>query len=71
MFWVNGGIEGAIHSLRDIYEDKANEGYGVLLVDAKNAFNSVIRNDALWNVRVLWPHCSHFIFNPYQGFSSL
>ena len=49
----------------------SGEGFGVLMVDAKNAFNSVNRGVGLWNARVYWPRCSRFLFNTYRGFSSL
>ena len=47
--------------------------YGVLMVNAKNAFNSVnsLRALGLLNARVLWPRCSSFLFNIYRGYSSL
>ena len=44
------GIEGAVHGMRELFELKSSEGVGMLLVDAKNAFNSVSREAALWNV---------------------
>lgn len=46
---LRGGIEGAIHAVRELFEDKAEDGYGVLMVDARNAFNSVNRVVGLWN----------------------
>ena len=52
------GIEGAIHSTRELYEEKSVDGYDLLLVDANNAFNFVNRALVLWNIRVLWPCCS-------------
>ena len=68
---LKAGIEGAVHGLRELCEKKSSDGFGILLVDARNAFNSVNRVTALWNVRVLRPRCSRFLFNTYQGFSSL
>ena len=70
-FGLKGGIEGAIPSLSGLFEENSAMGYGVLMVDAKNAFNSVNRIAGLWNARYLWPRCSRFLFNTYRGHSSL
>ena len=51
-------IEGAVHTMQDLYEEKAGTGWGVLLVDTRNAFNSVNRGVTLWNARILWTRCS-------------
>ena len=51
---LKGGIEGAIHSVNRIFSEGSSLGYGVLMVDAKNAFNSVNRVVELWNARSLW-----------------
>ena len=47
-----------------LYDDHSNDGWGFLLMDAANAFNSVNRAAALWNAQVLWPSCSHFCLTP-------
>ena len=68
---VGAGIEAAIHCVRELFEDMANDGCGLLLVDAKNAFNSVNRCASLWNARILWPRGARYLFNTYRGFSKL
>jgi hypothetical protein len=65
------GIEGAIHSIRELFNNKCDEGFGLLLNDAVNAFNTRSRAAALWNARVLWCRCSRFLFNSYRGFGLL
>ena len=66
---LKADIEEAIHGMHELFELNSSEGVRMLLVDTKNAFNSVGREVALWNA--LWPHCSCFLFNTYQGYSSL
>ena len=39
---LEAGIEGAVHAIRDLFEDNRGNGWGLLLVDVKNAFNSMI-----------------------------
>ena len=69
---VKSGIEGAIHAITSLFlQHVASSGWGVLLVDASNAFNSFNRVALLWKVHVLWPHCSRFVFNTYQGWATL
>ena len=68
---LKGGMEGAVHGMCKWFELKSSDGFGMLLVDAKNAFNTISREAALLNVRVVWPLCSRFPFNIYQGYSSL
>ena len=40
-------IEEAIHGTRELSEKISSEGYGLLMLDTKNAFNSVNRAAAL------------------------
>ena len=68
---LKAGVEGAIHALSDVFDDNKEDGCGMLLMDASNAFNSLNRETALWNARILWPSCSRFLFNTYRGFASL
>ena len=68
---LKGGIEGAIHSVNRLFNESSMAGCGVLMVDAKNAFNSINRGTGLWNARYLWPRCSRYLFNTYRGHSSL
>jgi hypothetical protein len=47
-------IEGGAHAMREQWEKLADEeheeGYGMLLVDASNAFNALNRGVAMWNL---------------------
>ena len=68
---LRSGLEGSVHAVRELFNEHCNLGWGVLLVDATNAFNSVNRVAALWNAWVLWPRCSRYLFNTYRGYASL
>ena len=69
---VRSGIEGAIHSMTSLLlQHGATSSWIVLLVDASNAFNSLNRVALLLNVQRLWPCCSRFVFNNYQGWATL
>ena len=65
---IKTGIEGAIHTMNDLYsQHSTSSDWGVLLVDASNAFNSLNHGALLWNVHILLPHCSCFLFNTYNS----
>ena len=50
------GIEGAIHTMRVLFEEhREEENWGFLLIDARNAFNEENRTAKLWAVRHEWP----------------
>eukprot|EP00919_Chromeraceae_sp_WS-2016_P042520 GHVR01101381.1.p1 GENE.GHVR01101381.1~~GHVR01101381.1.p1 ORF type:complete len:305 (+),score=17.62 GHVR01101381.1:158-1072(+) len=64
---LSGGIEGSFHAMRQLFEDNKTEGWGVLLIDAKNAFNSCNRITILVNALRYWPKAGRFVFNCYKG----
>ena len=60
----DAGCEAAIHAMRMIFENDNTEG--VLLVDARNAFNSLNRESTLHNVQVLCPCLAPALTNIYR-----
>jgi len=51
---VRSGIKGAIHAMTSLFlQHGSASGWGVLLVDASNAFNSLNHVAFLWNMCVL------------------
>ena len=65
---VHSGVEGAIHSASDLFN---NDDFGGWTMDAQSAFNSINRISLIWNICVLWPRASIFVFNTYRGWSPL
>jgi len=63
------GIDHSIHSLRARFEKEECEG--LLLIDAKNAFNSLNRQTALQNIKVICPSLHIILNNSYQEPSAL
>ena len=59
------GSEAAIHAMHDIFE--SDETDAALLVDASNAFNSLNRAAALYNVRVICPIIAIYAINTHRA----
>ena len=69
---LEAAIEGAVHTLNEAWMEKEEEDdWGVLLVDARNAFNEGNRMRMLWTVRHRWPEGARFAFNCYRHWSIL
>ena len=64
-----GGTEAAIHAVREMY--KSDEIEAVLLVDARNAFNSLNRQTALRNIPTLCPSLAPILINSYRDKTNL
>ena len=61
--------EAAVHVMRQLFADEETEG--VLLIDAHNAFNSLNRRAAMWNVMVLCPALGPVVINTYRSNTEL
>ena len=59
------GIEAAVHAVRTAFDSSDTEA--VLLVDATNAFNSLNRQVALQNIRILCPPLATILINTYRA----
>ena len=66
------GIEGVVHAMSDLFNANIDsaDGWGILL-RTYNAFNFLNHTAILLHAHVLWPCCSHFLFNSYCGWSVL
>ena len=63
------GIEATIHAMQEVYNKNESEAF--LLVDATNAFNSLNRQVALRNVKILCPNIAQYIANTFKQPSRL
>ena len=61
---LQSGAEAAIHSMREMFESEETDA--VILIDASNAFNSLNRQAALHNVRIICPQISTILINTYR-----
>ena len=61
---LQSGVEAAIHSMRCMFEDDQTDA--VILVDARNAFNSLNHQEALHNIRVICPQIAIVLVNTYR-----
>ena len=62
---LQGGNEAAVHSMSSFFADDGTEG--VLMADARNAFNVLNRSTALVNLRYLCPPLATFTINIYRS----
>ena len=58
---VAGGIEAAIHAMREAFNNDETEA--MILVDAENAFNSLNRDASLQNMPTICPEFSTYLIN--------
>ena len=68
---IEVGIEAAVHAVNELFDEHQGTGWGVLQVDASNAFNSLNRKVALWHARHLWPRGCRYLFNTYKAWATL
>ena len=65
----DAGCEAAVHIMRSVFNDGDTEG--VLLIDAKNAYNSLNRATAIHNIQVLCPSLAPTLINLYRSNTEL
>ena len=58
------GCESAVHAMRQVFE--SSEAEAIILVDAINTFNSLNRQAAQRNIRLLCPPLSKILINTYR-----
>ena len=61
-------VEGPIHAMNELFDTNQSNssGWGMLLIDASNAFN-LFNHILMLHVRKLWPRYAHFVCNTYRG----
>jgi hypothetical protein len=69
---LKAGIKRGIHTMHLLWDThSAEEEWGFLLMDAKNAFNKGDQIAMCWTIRHLWPSGARFTFNCYRHWSTL
>eukprot|EP00957_Ditylum_brightwellii_P199900 15239000-Ditylum_brightwellii.AAC.1 len=64
---VQARIEERIHAMGLLWEEFGEEeGWGILLMDAWNAFNKLNHKVMLWHVCHYWPSRCRYAFSIYQ-----
>ena len=58
------GAEAAIHAMQSFFDDEGTDA--VLLIDARNAFNTMNRKTALVNIQIGCPYIANYIINTYR-----
>ena len=60
-----GGCEAAVHAMRQFFDE--DNVHGALLVDASNAFNTINRQAALHNIKIICPSLYRILLNTYRA----
>ena len=70
---LEAGIKGGIHFIRQLQQEHLgdDEPWGMLLIDAKNAFNEGSRKMMAWVARHEWPLGCRMLLSFYRHHSSL
>ena len=58
------GCEAAVHAMRAVFQESNTDA--VILVDAKNAFNNLNRQVALYNIQFICPPVAKIMINCYR-----
>ena len=66
---LKNGAQAVIHSMQEVFANEQTDA--VILIDAKNAFNSLNRNVALHNIQITHPPFRTIMINTYRHLSRL